>query len=375
MHKPGYILMTTLSMIAIAVALVTYLFNRGMLFIPTGHTLIAREKAKMLALSGISIARAQLAVPIKQEKKEQNTLQKPQEGNQDAQEFFARVFPVINQWQKFPLQESVDGVTGEIGIRITCQEGKINLNAIYDFSKHEFISEKTATGLQKILQVGAAGKEKSGESGWKKLLQELCGRIDQEAKTKNLFQSLEQYLKKRHYPLDDVTQLFEIADNGVLLKKTMRYEFPQEKEQNKEKGGSFCLTDIFTVDGGQNYLEPWLLSDSLSTLLGLKPLSQVIGGEKKASVKEIVKRFKPTASWKTEWNTLLQPMYGKELQTLPESIDSFFTKTFDPRTFMVLSYGVVDKVTVRACALVARVAHNEGNQKAYKLIVKKLYWI
>lgn len=370
----GYILMTTFSLMAIALFVVSAIFNRGIVYVPSGYSLIAREKAKMIALSSISIAQAILAEPPSGQKKDEKssalkkTSNDQDKKNKEEQTFFARLFPIVNKWQIFQLKESIEGIDAEIGLKISCEDGKINLNRIFDFAKGEFTTQKGETSFQELLQ--GAAKQKTD---WKKFIQELCNRIDQKIGTKKLFDSLMYFLKKRHYPLNDVTQLFDMPDNGEIIKKTMRFEFPGVKK--KEKESDICITDIFTVYGTQRAIEPWVLADSLAQLLELTPISEFVKKDTKSEYKKIIQSFKVSSNWKTEWDTLLKPIFGKQLQTLPESIDSFLTKTFDPRTFMVLSYAIVNKVTVRLCAILARVKQREGNQDMYELKVKKLYWL
>src|SRR5438094_631949 len=70
--KQGYILILTVMIIAGITAIVTSIFNRGVVYVPFAHTMIAREKAKMLALGGVAVAQAQLAYK-KEKKGEQGT--------------------------------------------------------------------------------------------------------------------------------------------------------------------------------------------------------------------------------------------------------------------------------------------------------------
>lgn len=375
-NQDGYILMITISLMAIALFVVTFMFNRSVVYAPSGYTLIAREKAKMIALGSISIAQALLAEPLAGQKTDETNKDKDSKKQVDTHDeekdqevsFFARLFPVVNKWNIFTLRESIEGIDAELGVKISCEDGKINLNRIFDFSKGEFTTQKGETSFQDLMQ--GAAKQKAD---WKKFIQEICNRIDQKVGTKKLFDSLMYFLKKRRYPLNDVTQLFDMPDNGDILKKTMKFEFPGVKR--KERESDICITDIFTVHGTQRAIEPWIISDSLAQLLELNPISEFTKKDSKSEYKKIVQSFKVNSNWKTEWDTLLKPIYGKQLQTLPESIDSFLTKTFDPRTFMVLSYATVNKVTVRLCAILTRVKQREGNQDTYGLKVKKLYWL
>lgn len=68
--------------------------------------------------------------------------------------FLEAFFPSLHQWQTFKLKEGVEGIDATIRICLSCEEGKINLNNIYDF------------------------KEKKFNNGAEKFLQDIFGRIE-----------------------------------------------------------------------------------------------------------------------------------------------------------------------------------------------------
>lgn len=72
---------------------------------------------------------------------------------------------------------------------------------------------------------------------------------------------------------------------------------------------------------------------------------------------------------------MLQPMYGKELRTLPKNIDSMLSTTFDPHFFSVRVHGKVGEVTQRLYAILERVKRSQGKEIVYDVFVRKLYWL
>jgi hypothetical protein len=137
--------------------------------------MIKREQAKLLALSGIQVGMAQLAsFGSIQEKKEgvaPTTATMLRTGFVSATEaaqkqFLSELLPLLNQWQQFKLTKSADGIDGEIAIAITSEAGKINLNAIYDFTKRKFKGENEPRGdWKKIMQAIMARVQKKMEIG------------------------------------------------------------------------------------------------------------------------------------------------------------------------------------------------------------------
>src|SRR3990172_368582 len=101
----------------------------------------------------------------------------------------------------------------------------------------------------------------------------------------------------------------------------------------------------------QQKIQQWLFSDSLRAVLGMKRVKE----KKSDMIKELLSKFTQETNWKQKWNQLLQPLYGIELQALPNGIDSILQEKFDPKMFSLVSYGIVDQVVQRAYAIVERI--------------------
>jgi hypothetical protein len=360
-QKSGYILILVLMLTSLSVVLVSYIYNKGFGVIPFSYGTIQREKAKMLALSGIQIALSQFAQEIEIPKTETQpqapptkaNQQTPQQNPQDeaSKKFLETILPLLNSWQTFALKEEVDGIDGEIKICITSEDGKLDINQIFDFNKHEF---KNASFIAEFFKEGFknVGKE-------------------------DLFSEFEKFLKERHYKLDDPTELllikgFEVFRHSLFYEPKERIE---KKEGTKTKGPLY-LADIFTVWSGKTTVDPWLLSPSMSTIFGLQRID--LGTEldnKKKLAKQWVKDFKSENNWQQDWNKILSPVYGVDFNSLAKGFDSLLSTKFDPRIFSVLSYGKVGDITQRILAIVERVIKQEESTFSPQVKIKKLYWL
>jgi hypothetical protein len=357
--KSGYIMIFTLLAVAAAMMVVTYVGHRGSYYIPFSHMIFEREKAEMLAMSGVQIAIAQLAQSSdkKSEQKassstsnDESTGKEPSEQKSNPEkEFLARILPTLNRWQDFVLTESVDGVDGLIRICLMCEEGKINLNRIIDFKKNAF-----------------HGSEKSG---WKALMQEICKSIDRIAKSGDLFAAFEKVIKEAQFPFNDATELIAKKEFNSF-KDLLFYHPPTAKKQDV-----IYLTDIFTVWSSSNTLEPWLFSDSINGLLGLPRVEVDDTKKRKEQVEGWLKNFKERSNWQQDWQKILMPMYGKELRTLPKNIDSMLSATFAPRYFSVLVHGKVGEITQIMYAILERNKRSKDGTTEYEVVIKKLYWL
>lgn len=357
MYQPrkGYIIPFTLMLISVAVMLVVIIYQRGSLFVPYISMMHKREQAKLLALSGVEIARSQLAhMMVKENKKEeaQATAEKKEETETDAQWLFRALIPTLNRWQEFPLRKEIDGIKGKIQIAIAVEEGKININEIYDFEKHAFVGQGVKEGKD-----------------WQAIIKIIFAKIKKElASNENLYEQFEKFLKERQYKLNDATELLTL-DAFRVFDRTVFYEPPEQTKR------SVYLLDIFTVYGERDTMQPWLFSDSMLALLGLKRATNKDVKQRKEMVQKEMKNFKPTAQWAQDWDKIVKPWYGVEFKSLPKGVDSILETTFDPKLFSVISYGEVGNVTQRVYAILERISQQDKNKTYYYVKVKKLYWI
>ncbi|HRN78427.1 MAG TPA: hypothetical protein PLU71_04255 [Candidatus Dependentiae bacterium] len=348
-HNAGYILLVTLMMITGAIAVGTYIFLRGSVYLPFMRSHIERQKAIMFAQGGLAIAQSQLTLFVApKDQKEENTNQQ----SDPAKQLWERITPTINRWQTYQLKKNIDGIDGVIKICLGAEEGKIDLNTVYDYKKKEFKGKGQPT------------------ADWHKLMEVVCKRIEVLTGAKDTFNALSAFLKKRSRPLNDVTELLTIKEFDVF-RNAVFYE-PRTQES---KDVVIYLTDIFTVHSRTDTLQPWLFSDSLLGILQIKQAQPGDSAKREDVIKKLNKKFKKTVQWKQDWDELLKPLYEKELQSLPNGLDSVLDVTFEPTTFTVLVHGTVGLVTQRLLAIVERYSRVRNSKIEYNVSIKKLYWL
>lgn len=358
--KSGFIMIMTLMIASLAVVLVTYIINRSIVFVPIAQTMIEREKARELALGGIQLAISQLAyADVKEKEKEEEKktgaaqpTATPQDAAQ-AKQFMESIWPYLNRWQIFTFTKAKDGFEGKIAICLMSEEGKIDLNAIYDFNKHAF----TGNAQEQIALKG--------------VLKTIFESISKQLGGKDLFGVFEKFLKERQSKIRDVTELLT-AKEFEPFKDRMFYE-PAEQKTGEGKEALF-LTDLFTIWSQNPKVDPWFFSPSLGAALGLKAPAGTVEDRKNKS-RELFKEFKPTYTWPADWNKLLGKMYGKEFAALPKGMQSLLETRFGPRVFSVLSYGTVGKITHRLFAILEREREGVDKQQPAAVTIKELYWI
>jgi hypothetical protein len=341
----GFILVLTLIILSIMVIMVTQLFNRGRIHLYFARAMIDREQAKMLALGGVQLAMSQLAIPPEEDKSEGKKDEK-EKPNPDIT-LLKNVLPFLNVWQEFNLKEEVDGMQGMVKICISSEDGKIDINQIFDFSTKKFLNEG------------------SPSNDVKKALNTLFSAAKRFLNNKDLFEPFEKFLKQRQYMLRDVTELLTIEEFQNVFKDNVFYDPPAS---TKKEQRPVYLTDIFTIWSGETTMNSWLLSDSIRALFALKRSESSDRIEQEKSVEQLKNVKSVSGDLKTMWEQNLEKMYAKEFKALPQDLTMLLSNTFHAKTFSVLSYGTVGKITQKVLAIIEA-------QEPIKFIVKKLYWL
>lgn len=310
--------------------LVTRLLNRALASSRVNQMFIEREKAKELALSGIAIGQALL---VHEEKKQQD--------------FFQELFLNLNRWQTFDLDEKVDGVDGQIKIYMSCEDGKLPLNVLWEFEKQQFFTDKNID-VRKLLDgviLQTTGKKQ---------------------KDKKIVDELERFLKKRDMPLEALSE-FLVDD---YFKGTARTMF-LEPSQKDGKTVPLVLSDIFTLINFERKIQPLFLSAGTLEIFGLKQWPEDVK-KRKEIIKPLASKLKNSIEWQKEWDGMLGKLYGKAYNKLPSSFAQLFDSTIGATTISVLSYGKIGTVTQKVYAIIERVVSTD---KCVTYAVRKLYWI
>jgi len=380
--------------------------------------MLDKERAKILALSGLEIAKVQLAIVQKSEDTLREDAKAPPQGDRggaglselwtekEAKEFIKNVYPYLNQWQVFKLDNKNFGTDGEIKISIGVEEGKVDLNQIFDFKNKKFVGEAKknhkSKGDKSQKDTGdKKGKESLDAGDFKKVFDELFKSMGKFVKVKELKKKIENYLtkkqqfekilKNRQNKLYDLTEFCTIKEFDVFRGKL----FYEPAMGSMKKGSvigkqepTIYWTDIFTIWSGLKKISPWFISPSLQRILKFKklPTAEVI----KKRVEKIAKKFKKSLSFPKDWKEIFEPLFGVKYDSLPKWVQPLMSTKFEPKVFNVLSSGKVGEVSQKIFAIIerntlrraplARVGTQQGERDEDKKTVvefdiKKLYWL
>ncbi|HBR70699.1 TPA: hypothetical protein DIC20_01290 [Candidatus Dependentiae bacterium] len=360
----GYILVLSVVIMSLLIIISTQIYYLSFNFSSYSHFALKREKAKMLALSGVQLVRERFYFPPQEENKEKvqqtaktEVKEKSEESKEKKQEekkpskpepkksdkelgaLLARALPILNRWQSTKLTIEKDGVEGEIKTYVACEDGKIHLNNLLSLMAQKGLSEERVNMFKAL---------------WQKIGELVKA-------NKNLYESaLEFFDRRNRIWLNDISEILDAPGFQVFNDKLFVFL------TNGNKDGVY-LMDLFTPQSRYAKLDPWVLSASVQKLLGLKSKKMDEG-----AVAAIVKDFQSSHNWRNDWNKLLKPIYGKDFEGLPKGIDLMLSVRFDPAAFSVVSYGVVDGVKQGVFTILVKQLQPDGS---VLFIPIKTYWI
>jgi hypothetical protein len=174
-------------------------------------------------------------------------------------------------------------------------------------------------------------------------------------------EAFKMFLSQQNRLPEDATELLRIP---YFAKLKDRLFTPLKKEHR-----GLYIMDLFTVrPKGSETVNPWLLTASAKTLLGIRETGEFD--------EELVKKIKPNMNWEKEWDEVLAPRYGITFSAFDPSIQKVFASAFEAKAFSVVSYCTVGSVTQKLYA-VLDVAEPEKDLSPKSVIFKvtKLYWL
>ena len=324
--NPGYALILAITVIAAIMMLITGVVGQVVVFGRLTSALVDREQARMLALSGVQIAIGQLSQKSEEKKGQSATALE-----------IKKIGPFINRWQKFTFSEESDGVDGACEIYLASEQGKVNINALYDFEQRKFIKNDQING--------------------EKLLQIIGEKIPQ---VKDQFTDIVgELLKKRNRPVQDLTEL--LTDKKFKKIAPLLFVSPEQ---------AITIFDLLTLETKNPQIQPWVLSQSLNTVLGLKNHDKS-DKDTFQKLSEQSNTMSDTVPWTQKWDKLLAPMYGKQYSNLVPEVRNLFAQEFETSIFSVVSYGKLGNVMVKLYAILQKIEE----KSIVHYCIKKIYWL
>ena len=343
--KKGFVLVVVVMGIALAMTIGTQLLYRGYAYTTTIPLLIRREQARMLAWSGVQIACAQLTL------KDKTLVPAPNASKEDKlqrfKDFFKTLLSINNVWQTFELTKARDGVEGSIDVYVSCENGKINFNTIYDFQQHTYI--------------------KSGARDCQALIKFVGERVEKLFPSSKFFDTVTEYFKHRKGSLPDLTLILDRPE-FAFLKDSFFKGKPRSFAQQP-----MYIDDLFTIWPEESLnINPWLLSPAVKYILDLPQSSLNRSLYDEETISSYMSKINSGYfSWQKDWSTYLQPLYGKDFASLSPIVTPFFGSTFEADLFSVVCYGKVSEIEQRVVAIVERTVQNNVR----RLEIKKVYWV
>ena len=336
--QSGSIVLYTMTIIAAVVFLIQGIIQSVFLNNQFTKIMMAREQAEILAYSGIQLAMAQL-LPVEDSEEEaqsgQDKSKKP-DPIKIQLKILKRVLPNLNRWQTFNLTEKHDQINGTIQFCISSEQGKFNINSIFDFKNMVF--KKPYDDL--LLALALPPQLKQGE----------------------VHERLVEFFKKRKRPVSDVSELLTVPG---LQSLDIFYTPPVMPAANKGSvpNKNVALLDLFTVWTDNDKLYPLWLSDALCAMFSLRRPHADDAAKQAELYKKFFEEFKKEHLQDVDANwDKLEPLFGQKSKTVT-ALKNNFAKEFGSTVYSVLSCGKVDDVE---CKLLAILKEQNVSKKAAK---------
>jgi hypothetical protein len=353
-EKSGYIIILTLLIVGAATALLTTIVQQSLSYQQRVRLAQDKARARMLALSSLEIAISELSTVVfadeekKPDEKEEHKKEE-QEVLEPVQKWLIKVLPSLNHWQTIEVDQ--EGLEGTIKLYLASEDGKFNLAA---FKEKEGEKEPQSTPE-------APEAKKLGASPQENPLQALDELFKKNYDT-SMYEAFKRFMTDYKRMPEDPTELLRIS---YFAKVKDRLFTPLKKEHR-----GLYIMDLFTFrPQAINKVNPWLLTASAKTLLGLSE------GTVTLTDQDLVKKMKPSMNWEEDWDEIFAPRYGKNFAAFDPAIQKLFSPTFEALAFSVVSYCTVGKVTQRIYAVLGLAEPDKDlSPKSGIYKVTKLYW-
>jgi hypothetical protein len=328
--KPGFILFLLFSILSVCSVIVSLYFMQVVTYRQLMTVLVAKQKTHRLALSGVALAHSVITPqePNDQTPKEEKAAVAKAETNTD-QTLLKQLAPFFNKQESYKLTQKADGVDATLSIAVQSEQGKLNLNSLYDFEKKKFLNEGQPNDRKKLCT-------------W------LFEKIASITKKPSLFPAFEKHLASRGLDFNDVTELLSIKEFETAFQSNVFLNFEASEKEN------VFLTDIFTVSTEQDTINPWLLSQSWCKILGLKPKQNMSQEE----INKLFSKCAKTAKWETDWNNSLKDLYQKEYKDLAQEVKTILTTQFEANIFSLLLKANINETSSTIFTIVRSKAKN-----------------
>lgn len=382
--SPGYILILSFFIIAMAVALISAIIQKTFNYQRLSTISLDIERARLIAFGSINLAIDQVSyIESKEPKSKQNDTKTP-DGNAGKkaesieQKRLSKLLDIINKWQSINLSVNQEGIDAEIKLYIACEQGKINLKTIYEAqqkSQKEGQDDKDEKKGESEERPSTGSEKKPEEKNSQKTFEKAIDEAFTQKVGISFIKALKSNTKTLGRFIEDPSELFDAKSFQSIKDKVFMFygwpeKNPKEEKSLKEK---ISLMDLFTVWPGSGKLNPWLLSDATLKILGLSSVG-------KKNSKELVKKYKPKIDWKVEWDNILEPIYGKKFGAIPKEISDQFASDFEALSFSIICYVKVGSARQGICAILEKDEPSDdqkSQEKSNDILFKisKIYWL
>jgi hypothetical protein len=302
-NQKGFIALMMFVMLTLCATMVSLFLTRGTIYRYSVNSFLSEQKINWQLKSALAVAQSFLNIDISST--QTDPAQADLSGENDAKML---VKMLLGRTQRVTSEMFGEEPGIIIEGSIQPESGKININALYDFTNKKFINEGATNGDRK------------------KFAEWLFNKIAQETGGASLFGVFSEYLKNRAYPLHDVTELLLIPEFASYFEEALFLEVEEKNKPIKK----LYLMDLFTVSSETDTIQPWFLSSTLIKLLG----GQAVTLDEEM-LEKLRQNFALTMDWEKKWDETIAVLYDIKFDNLAEEVKSMLTQQFEVTIFSI----------------------------------------
>ncbi len=299
LKKKGYVTVVILSVMGFSLFLLDRIVNTSILQAHYSKDFYNQTQAKHLAFGAALMTTSLISsfesgVMPKDEDVASDDLQK-----KDAQKItpsdrlktlYYNLLPILGKWQNVTFNKDEHGFDAQVSFCITCEDGKLQLNKIFDFAQY-----KLKKPFDDLLSQNKLKNIKDEDGDFEKIIKK---NVDE--KNPKMFDDVS-FLK-----LSSKIEYFYHPES----KKEAKKETVQDLSK-KEKEFYIYPSDLFSVHTKNLQINPLLFSHSVLVSMGIDPDKKLSGKKLQKFIKGLTKTW--SFNWKATWPSMqenLKKMYG-----------------------------------------------------------------
>jgi len=318
----GYVILLALMLISSAIIIITSGIYNIFNYNRTARLFFNNYQANNLILSYIDFVKSKISLIIEKENKKDIDKLKI--------EWIKNILKFINKWNNIKIENGkIKDLEIEAKFYISCQEGKININYLYNL----FQSNKKEKDI-KNQEVNNQNREKANQN---KENRENNQQINNNSKNNKILDFFDKLIKeKTKVSIKDKFKNSNIYNNIIDDITQLEIDIPHFNNQTSSKNLDIYLKDLFSDEYKDEYKKNYKINPILFSKSLIKILFKNNKLKDEIDISKIEKKIKLEYNWQNDWDNILAEIYNIKFNQLDDNIKSILDNKLNINSFLVI---------------------------------------